>query len=65
LATREQTEKEFRSWQDLPDGGRRYWKDRKGKMGFQRLIKIVDAQENTLLFLQEVYNDEGVLIEAH
>lgn len=66
MASRSQNEKEFDHWEDLPDGGRRYWFDRPGKVwGFQRILKIVDADENTLLVLQEIYNDDGELYERH
>lgn len=66
MATREQNEKEYRNWQNLPDGGRRYWRERKGKVsGLQRMIKLVDAAENTRSVIQEIYNDEGELIERH
>ena len=66
MATREQNERRFRHWQDLPDGRRRYWTDRQGMVsGFQRMIKMVDTDETTLQVLQEIYNDEGVLIERH
>jgi hypothetical protein len=44
MATREQNEKEYKQWIVLPDGGRRYWRDRLGKVsGFQRIVKIVDT----------------------
>jgi hypothetical protein len=66
MATRQQNEKEFGQWDELPDGGRRYWFDRKGKVwGFQRIVKIVDTEENTLLLVQEIYNDNGELYERH
>ncbi|MDX1995141.1 MAG: hypothetical protein SF029_22355 [bacterium] len=66
MATRQQNEKDFPHWEDLAEGGRRYWYDRKGRVrGFQRLIKIVDGNENTLFFFQEIYDDEGRLIEIH
>lgn len=66
MATREQNEKEFKNWQELAGGGRRYWRDRPGKTwGFQRMVKIVDAQEMTLFVIQEVYNESGELIERH
>jgi hypothetical protein len=29
------------------------------------MIKVVDANEVTLQVAQEIYNDEGVLIERH
>ncbi len=66
MATREQNEKRFKNWIDLPEGGRRYWTDRKGKInGSQRMIKIVDADEQTILISQEIYNDDGILIGRH
>ena len=66
MATREQNEKEYRNWIDLPDGSRRYWRERKGKAnGLQRMVKVVDAEENTLSVIQEIYSDSGELIESH
>ena len=66
MSTRSQNEKEYRSWVELPEGGRRYWRDRPGIVfGFQRFLKIVDTEENTLLVLQEIYDDDGQLIERH
>ena len=66
MATREQNEKEYRNWTELPDGGRRYWRERKGKAnGVQRMVKVVDVGENTLSVVQEIYDDSGELIERH
>ncbi|MBE2269044.1 MAG: hypothetical protein IAE80_12500 [Anaerolinea sp.] len=66
MATRRQNEKEFDHWVDLPDGGRRYWFERKGKVwGIQRIVKIVDADEKTLLVMQEICDDNGELYERH
>ncbi len=66
MATRAQNEKDFENWEELPDGGRRYWFDRKGEIwGFQRIVKIVDANENTLFVIQEIYDDDGELYERH
>ena len=66
MATRKQNESRYDNWVDLADGGRRYWYDVAGKQrGFARYIKIVDADENTLQFVQEIYNDDGKLIEIH
>jgi hypothetical protein len=48
MATRAQNERRFQHWMDLRQGGRRYWSDRPGRQtGFQRMVKIVDAAENT------------------
>jgi hypothetical protein len=66
MANRDQNEKRFKNWEDLPMGGRRYWADRQGMVkGFQRMIKIVDENENTLQLVQEIYNDDNILIERH
>jgi hypothetical protein len=66
MATRKQNEHEYTYWVELPDGGRRYWRDRRGAVhGFQRIVKIVDASENTLFLVQEVYNDANELIGIH
>jgi hypothetical protein len=66
MASRSQNEREFRNWEDLPDGGRRYWRERRGRIsGMQRMVKIVDRDENTLQVVQEVYNEEGELVERH
>ncbi len=66
MATRKQNERAFPNWEDLPDGGRRYWRERPGgDFGWCRYVKIVDKDENTLRFVQEIYDDDGILIEVH
>lgn len=66
MAKRKQNENEFPSWEVLPNGGRRYSKQRPGAQSvYQRIVKIVDLNEVTLLVLQEVYNDDGQLVETH
>lgn len=66
MATRKQNEHEYPFWENLPDGGRRYWKVRRGKIsGSQRITKIVDTNEMTLSLYQEVYNDDGKLTGLH
>ncbi|MBN1202723.1 MAG: hypothetical protein JXJ20_12795 [Anaerolineae bacterium] len=66
MADRSQNEHDFPNWADLPDGGRRYWIDQPGRVqGFARYIKIVDANEITQRFTQEIYNDQGRLIATH
>jgi hypothetical protein len=66
MANRRQNEKEYPNWEELSDGGRRYWRDRPGRVrGFQRIIKIVDVNKNTLRVVQEIYNDNGELVEYH
>lgn len=59
-------ERKFGHWEDLPGGGRRYGYDVPGRMGWRaRYVKIVDGDENTLSFLQEIYNEQGELVEVH
>lgn len=41
-------ERKFKNWDELPDGGRRYYYQVTGRVtGFARYIKIVDDKENT------------------
>ena len=66
MSTRTQNEKKFRNWNDLPGGGRRYWLDVFGRVGWRaRYLKEVDAQEVTLRFWQAIYDEEGKLVEVH
>lgn len=66
MANRQQNERAFPNWAALPDGGRRYWRDRPGgDFGWCRYVKIVDQDETTLQFVQEIYDDDGRLIEIH
>ena len=63
---RVQNEAEFDFWQELEQGGRKYWFDVKGKSGgFARYIKTVDKNEITVLFVQEIYNSNGELTDIH
>ncbi|MCZ6480576.1 MAG: hypothetical protein ACE1Z6_09565 [Candidatus Methylomirabilales bacterium] len=63
---REANERKFSHWEDLPRGGRRYWLDLAGRRGWRaRYIKEVDAEENTLRFWQEIYDERGELVERH
>jgi len=65
MATRAQNEKRFPFWKELPDGTRQYWVDRWGIAGYQRIVKIVDSAERTLLLVQEIYTTDNILIEQH
>lgn len=63
---RHQNEKKFGNWDELPGGKRRYWLDVIGRLGWRaRYLKEVDAQEMTLRFSQEIYDDKGKLVETH
>jgi len=66
MATREQNERKFGQWSDLPAGGRCYWLDVHGHHGWRaRYLKEVDAAEVTLRFWQEIYDEAGALVEVH
>jgi hypothetical protein len=66
MGSREQNEKKFRDWEELPNGGRRYFRDFAGRAGGRaRYIKEVDATEETIRFVQEIYDSNGRLIAVH
>ena len=66
MSTREQNERKFPMWEELPGGGRRYWLDVMGRFGWRaRYVKEVDANETTVEFHQEIYDENGRLIEVH
>jgi len=66
MSRRVQNEKKFAHWEDLPGGGRRYWLDVVGRLGWRaRYLKEVDARETTLRFWQEIYDDQGNFVEIH
>jgi hypothetical protein len=66
MSTRTQNEKKFGLWDELPEGGRRYRLDVPGRSGWlARYFKEVDAEEVTLRFWQEVYDDQGKFVEVH
>lgn len=66
MSTREQNERKFQHWKDLPRGERRYWLDVSSRSGWKvRYVKEVDAHEETIRFYQEVFNEIGELVEVH
>ena len=66
MNTRGQNEKKFGNWEDLLGGGRRYWLDVTGRQGWTaRYLKEVDERETTLRFWQEIYDDQGKLVDVH
>ena len=66
MSTRAQNEKKFGTWEELPGGGRRYRLEVTGRLGWTaRYLKEVDAAETTLRFWQEIYDDQGKLVEVH
>jgi hypothetical protein len=63
---RQQNEGKFGAWRDLPDGGRAYSFEVKGRSGWRaRYVKEVDAEESTVRFYQEVFDGEGRLRGRH
>ncbi len=66
MSTRTQNEGKFEKWEELSGGGRRYQLDVTGRLGWlARYLKEVDANETTLRFWQEIYDDTGKLVEIH
>ena len=65
-AKRMQNEKEFGAWTITASGGRRYWFDVVGRIGGKaRYLKEVDDEEITIAFWQEIYDQQGVIVEIH
>lgn len=59
-------ERKFSFREELPNGGRRYWLEVVGRYGFKaKYIKEVDDKENTVKFWQEIYDEQGNLLEIH
>ena len=66
MSTRSQNENKFGQWEETPGGGRRYRLDVPGRLGWRaRYWKEVDGNETTLRFWQEIYDDQGKLVETH
>ena len=66
MGTRAANERKFPFWEELPDGGRRYWIHVAGRQGWlARYVKEVDAHERTRRFRQEIYDSQGNLVEIH
>ena len=66
MSTRAQNERKFGHWEELPNGGRQYWFEVAGRRGWKaRYVKDVDADENTIRFWQEIYDDQDKLVEIH
>jgi hypothetical protein len=63
---RRKNEKKFGAWVELPDGGRRYWYEVRGRLGWKaRYVKEVDQDERTVKFYQEICDSQGILVETH
>jgi hypothetical protein len=61
-----ENERKFKSWETLPNGGRVYRLMVAGRRGWSaQYVKEVTAEEETVRFVQEIYDDQGVLVEIH
>lgn len=58
-------ERKFGHWDELPGGGRRYFYEVQGRYGWKARYVEVDASERTIRFYQEIYDEQGQLIEIH
>jgi hypothetical protein len=66
VSSRRQNEIKFGQWQELSNGARTYSLEVRGRLGWRAYYyKEVDAQEATLRFWQEIYDDQGRLVEIH
>ena len=66
MAAREQNERRFGRWEELPNRGRRYIREYAGRAGGRaRYIKEVDERESTIRFAQEIYDSTGRLVAVH
>jgi hypothetical protein len=66
VASRGQNERKFGHWEELPNGGRCYFRDFVGRAGGRaRYVKEVDEAETTLRFAQEIYDQAGRLVGEH
>jgi hypothetical protein len=61
-----ENEKKFGNGRALPSGGRCYSLEVPGLHGWTaRYVKEVDGDEQTIRFLQEIYDDHWQLVEIH
>ena len=59
-------ERKFGKWEELTGGGRRYSYEIDGRHGWTaRYVKEVNLIEETLRFYQEIYDNNGKLVEIH
>lgn len=65
MSTRAQNEGKFGQWDELPGSGAPLSARRARPARLARYLKDVDANEKTLRFWQEIYDDTGKLVETH
>ena len=66
-AKRRHPKRRFEKCDELPNGGRRYWREIPGRHpGWQaHYCPEVNAPDETLRFWQKIYNPGGRLVERH
>ena len=58
-------ERKFSNWEER-ENGRLYWFKIEGKYGWKaKYLKLVDENDSTLKFWQEIYDNLGKLVEIH
>ncbi len=63
---RRENERKFGNWDEIHNGGRRYFYEIQGRYGWKaRYVKVVDASEQTVKFYQEIFDENDRLIEIH
>jgi len=66
VSTRAKNEGWFPDWVELSEGGRLYRREIAGRSGGSaKYFKQVDADEKTVRFWQEIYDQHSRLIEGH
>ena len=66
MTKRKENERKYKNWELTDTGGRLYWYEVTGRMGWTaRYIKEVDKNEKTIRFLQEIYDENANLVEIH
>lgn len=66
MTGRKRNESRFPTWDELPNGGRRYYRFIKGRVkGYARYVKEVDVDETTVKIVQEIYDESGNLVAVH
>ncbi len=66
MANRAVNEKKYKQWKEQTGGGRIYTRKVIGQHGWYALYhKETDAEENTIQFWQEIYNEKNELKELH
>ena len=62
---RKVNERKFSNWEES-ENGRLYWFEIEGKYGWKaKYLKLVDENDTTLKFWQEIYDNLGKLVEVH